>query len=59
MLLLMYLKAINFSDVQSMKAWSYHILGAIKLIDIRGPEQFSNDAALQMFRQLRRQIVST
>ncbi|RFU25537.1 hypothetical protein B7463_g10801, partial [Scytalidium lignicola] len=56
-LVLSIFEAIISTNEESMKAWSFHILGAIKLIDIRGPEQFSNDRSLRMFLQLRRLIV--
>ncbi|KAH8819168.1 hypothetical protein F5884DRAFT_864617 [Xylogone sp. PMI_703] len=56
-LVLSIFEAITSSDEAAMQAWSYHILGAINLIEIRGPEQFTSERSLRMFLQLRRLVV--
>lgn len=38
--------------------WVNHMEGATKLIEVRGPEQLSRQEGLELFTQLRAQVVS-
>ena len=42
---------------QSLRAWVEHINGAATLIDLRGSEQLRTKLGLQLFYQMRTQIV--
>jgi hypothetical protein len=50
-------KTITCRAPQSMKAWTSHVEGAAELLRLRGLEQFQHRIGLNMFFQLRAQIV--
>lgn len=46
------------TDGSFIDRWMNHMEGATKLIEVRGPEQLSRQEGLELFRQLRAQVVS-
>ncbi|KAK0385938.1 hypothetical protein NLU13_7113 [Sarocladium strictum] len=56
MLLGMY-EIVACTDDRFVGRWINHVDGAAKLLEVRGPEQLSTPLGLEIFRQLRPQIV--
>lgn len=46
------------TDGSFIDRWVNHMEGATKLIEVRGPEQLSRREGLELFNQLRAQVVS-
>lgn len=46
------------TDGSFIDRWVNHMDGATKLIEVRGPEQLSRQEGLELFTQLRAQVVS-
>ena len=40
-----------------MRSWADHIKGAVTLLELRGEDQFRNSIGIEIFSQLRAQIV--
>lgn len=51
------LQIIASADAASMQSFSMHVIAAARCIELRGPEQFRNEASVKLFVQLRRLIV--
>lgn len=52
------MQAIASGDADSMESFSHHTIAAAHCIQLRGPNQFRNEAAVKLFLQMRRIIVS-
>lgn len=51
-------KIVSCTDKSFIDRWMNHLDGAAKLLEARGSEQLSRPEGLDMFTQLRAQIVS-
>lgn len=51
-------QVVTCTDDSFIDRWMKHMEGAAKLIEFRGPDQLSRQEGLDLFTQLRAQIVS-
>ena len=52
------MQTIASGDADSMESFSHHTIAAAHCIQLRGPIQFRSEAAVKLFLQMRRIIVS-
>lgn len=52
------MQIISFNLSKDNSAWESHINGAAALLELRGATQFKNERGVQLYFQIRNQIVS-
>jgi hypothetical protein len=40
-----------------MRSWEHHVIGAVKLLQLRGEKLFEQDISMRLFLQLREEVV--
>ena len=52
------MQTINFDSWDSYYNWAAHVKAATALLELRGREQFTRERGVQLYTQIRSQIVS-
>lgn len=53
------IQTLNFKTWERYRYWSAHINAGLTLLELRGPDQFQRRRGVQLYMQIRSQVVSS